>query len=108
MRHQAVLGDTFADETDTGRRMPIDDALALADRLRGSRDRPKVGWDALTATERQVAGLAASGRTNPQIATELVVGRETVKTHLTSIYRKLDISNRVELAALLAIRADVP
>ncbi|MBP7630258.1 MAG: hypothetical protein KA758_07390 [Acidimicrobiales bacterium] len=105
---RTALGDTFADETDTGRRMPIDDALALADRLRGSRDRPKVGWDALTATERQVAGLAASGRTNPQIATELVVGRETVKTHLTSIYRKLDISNRVELAALLAIRADVP
>lgn len=101
---RVALGDAFDDELDAGRQMRIDDALAMADRLRGSRDRPKRGWDALTATERQIAGLASSGRTNPQIAAELVVGRETVKSHLSSIYRKLDISNRVELAALLASR----
>ena len=102
---RTALGDAFDTELDIGRRTTPSEALALADRLRGARDRPKLGWDALTATEQRVAELAAAGRTNPQVAAEMLVGRETVKSHLSSVYRKLDISNRVELATFLAGRS---
>jgi DNA-binding CsgD family transcriptional regulator len=60
------------------------------------------GAGALTAAERRIADLAAAGRSNPQIASELVLTRRTVETHLTSIYRKLDIDGREGLAAGLA------
>jgi DNA-binding CsgD family transcriptional regulator/tetratricopeptide (TPR) repeat protein len=60
------------------------------------------GRDALTAAETRVARLAAEGRTNPEIAQELFVVLRTVETHLTSVYRKLEISSRAELTEALA------
>ena len=42
--------------------------------------------------------LVARGRTNQEIADELYLSISTVKTHLTSLMRKLDARNRVELA----------
>ena len=41
---------------------------------------------------------AARGRTNNQIATELNLSVNTVKTHLRNAYEKLNITNRAELA----------
>ena len=41
--------------------------------------------------------MAADGMTNREIAESLVVVLRTVETHLTSAYRKLDISSRAEL-----------
>jgi len=83
------------------------DALARAARselrVLGARPRREriSGPESLTAAERRVAELAAAGATNAQIARELVVSARTVETHLTSIYRKLDINRRGELAARL-------
>ncbi len=65
------------------------------------------GPEALTAAERRVAELAAQGATNAEIARELVVSARTIETHLTSIYRKLDISRRGELAERLT-RQEAP
>ena len=59
------------------------------------------GPDALTSTERQVAGLAAEGRSNRQIAQHLFVTLPTVETHLRHAFRKLGITSRGELAAQL-------
>jgi len=59
------------------------------------------GVDALTASERRVADLAAEGLTNKQIAQALFVTMRTVTTHLTHIYTKLDISSRNELPGKL-------
>ena len=56
----------------------------------------------LTPRQRDVASLAALGKTNPEIADELDITRETVKSHLSTVYRRLDIANRRELAARLA------
>jgi DNA-binding CsgD family transcriptional regulator len=84
------------------------DALAerAADELRASGARPRrravTGLDALTPSERRVAGLAAEGRTNRKIAQELFVTMATVETHLTRVYRKLDLDGRDGLAAALA------
>lgn len=52
----------------------------------------------LTRRERQVLELVARGRADTEIADELYIARRTVNTHLTSIFRKLDVSNRTEAA----------
>ncbi|MGP4002433.1 AAA family ATPase [Streptomyces sp. 8N706] len=57
--------------------------------------------DLLTSMERKVAGLAAGGAGNRSIAQSLYVTVRTVETHLTSVYRKLDIAERAQLAAVL-------
>lgn len=51
----------------------------------------------LTDKEQEVFTLAASGRSNKEIATTLFVSVSTVKTHLNSIYRKLGVASRREL-----------
>jgi DNA-binding CsgD family transcriptional regulator/DNA-binding transcriptional ArsR family regulator len=70
----------------------------------GSRPRRPVftGVDALTATELRVAGLAAEGRTNREIAQRLFVTQRTVETHLRHVFQKLDIRGRDELPRELA------
>ena len=55
------------------------------------------GVGALTDSERRIAGLAAAGRTNAEIADLQHLARRTVETHLTSAYRKLGIRRRSEL-----------
>jgi DNA-binding CsgD family transcriptional regulator len=62
-------------------------------------------WD-LTPSERSVAGLAAAGRSNREIADQLVLSVRTVESHLGSVYRKLDVRSRVQLAPVLARIAD--
>ncbi|WP_207619359.1 LuxR family transcriptional regulator [Nocardioides sp. IC4_145] len=56
---------------------------------------------ALTASERRVAGLAADGLTNRQIAEQLVVTVKAVEWHLSHVYRKLGITSRTRLASTL-------
>jgi DNA-binding CsgD family transcriptional regulator len=59
------------------------------------------GAQALTASERRIAELAADGQSNPEIAQALFVTRKTVETHLGHVYRKLGIGGRAELARAL-------
>jgi DNA-binding NarL/FixJ family response regulator len=54
----------------------------------------------LTAREAEVLELLQDGRTNAEIATELSIGIETVRTHARNIYRKLGVPSRRELARL--------
>jgi DNA-binding CsgD family transcriptional regulator len=56
---------------------------------------------ALTDREREVAGLAARGRSSRQIADALVISVRTVDSHLNHAYTKLGISDRADLAAAL-------
>ena len=85
-------------------------AVPLADRaeteLRATGARPRrialSGVGSLTPSERRVAELAAEGSTNRQIAQDLFVTTKTVEVHLSSVYRKLDIASRTQLAAALA------
>ena len=58
------------------------------------------GTDLLTPREADVLTLLQDGATNAQIAHELSIGIETVRTHARNIYRKLGISSRRELARL--------
>jgi len=50
---------------------------------------------ALTPTERRIAELVASGRSNPEIAATLYISVKTIEANLTRIYRKLGVRSRV-------------
>jgi DNA-binding NarL/FixJ family response regulator len=82
-------------------------AALLIDRVRErSQPPPSDGDDRakLTAREREVLSLVVEGRDNTEIAAELVISPETVKTHVSSLLSKLEADNRVQ-AAVKAVRA---
>ena len=62
---------------------------------------------ALTAQELQIAGLAASGLTNKEIAAKLYLSPRTVSGHLYRIFPKLGITTRAALRDALATNADI-
>jgi DNA-binding CsgD family transcriptional regulator len=91
-------------------------ALGLAERANeeiaatGARPRKilQTGLDALTASERRVAQLAADGMSNKEIAQTLFVTIKTVEVHLSRAYRKLEISSRAQLDKTLLTPAPSP
>jgi DNA-binding CsgD family transcriptional regulator len=85
-------------------------ATALAERaeteLRSTGAKPRrvrlTGLEALTASERRIAELAASGLTNREIAQTLFVTDRTVEGHLTHVFTKLGVKTRTALPVALA------
>jgi DNA-binding NarL/FixJ family response regulator len=65
----------------------------------GKRD--GTGPESLTGRETEIARLVVDRRTNPEIASELFLSIKTVETHMRNIFRKLDVSSRVEVARVL-------
>ena len=55
--------------------------------------------DGLTAREVEVLRLVATGRSNPQIATELFLSEKTVARHLSNIFTKAGVTSRTAAAA---------
>jgi DNA-binding CsgD family transcriptional regulator len=70
-------------------------ACGLNPAKRGRSEQPD-----LTPQEQAVARLVATGRTNRDVAGELLLSVKTVEVHLTRIYAKLGVSSRSQLAAL--------
>ncbi|MEO5680598.1 MAG: tetratricopeptide repeat protein, partial [Acidimicrobiales bacterium] len=77
-----------------------DEAVALATRGRGPRDRPMHGWASLTPAEREVVELAAAGLTNNEIGEKLFVSARTVQGRLLRIFPKLGVKSRRQLRDL--------
>jgi DNA-binding CsgD family transcriptional regulator len=88
---------------------PVSELARSELRAAGSRPRRDAlrGVGSLTPSERRVADLAATGRTNRDIAQELYVTPKTVEVHLSNAYRKLGIGSRRELGGALAATAPV-
>jgi DNA-binding CsgD family transcriptional regulator len=122
LEHARALADLGAALRRAGRRSDartaLRRALDIADRCGGSAvaeyareelvvagARPRrarlTGVEALTASERRVAQLAAGGLTNRQIAQALFVSHPTVVTHLRHCYEKLAINSREQLREAL-------
>jgi DNA-binding CsgD family transcriptional regulator len=64
-----------------------------------ARLRPTTGWVALTPTELKVARLVAEGLSNPDIAAQLFLSRNTVQTHVSHILAKLSARSRAQIIA---------
>ncbi len=60
----------------------------------------------LTARERDIIKLIAEGKNNREIARELFISEKTVKNHISSIFRKINVHDRTQ-AALYAIKANI-
>ncbi len=53
----------------------------------------------LSEREREILGHIAEGRTNPEIAEKLFLSPNTIKTHVSNIYRKLEVERRAQAVA---------
>ncbi len=60
-------------------------------------------YNNLTEREKEVLELIIQGKSNPQIANELILSIHTVKAHLESIYKKLGVHNKVQAAVYTVI-----
>jgi DNA-binding NarL/FixJ family response regulator len=97
---------TLGDED--GARMELAVARRLFERLGAAPDltrldalsgKPGRAADGLTAREVQVLALVAKGKSNKQIAAELVISDRTVARHLSNIFTKLGVSTRTAASA---------
>jgi predicted ATPase/DNA-binding NarL/FixJ family response regulator len=99
----AALGDESLERAlQDGARLSLQEAVAYAQRGRGERADATHGWASLSPVERRVVELASQGLSNPDIARELFISRNTVKTYLSRAYAKLGVANRTELALLVS------
>jgi LuxR family maltose regulon positive regulatory protein len=73
-------------------------AVSEAEGALGPRPQPTAPFlvEPLSAQEERVLRLLAAGLSNPEIARELIVSVNTIKTQVQSIYRKLNVNNREE------------
>jgi non-specific serine/threonine protein kinase len=90
----------FQAEQAAGRAMSLEQAVDYALNLPlkpgftpTSREKP----DGLTRREREVAALIGQGKTNGEIATELVLSKRTVETHVSKILSKLGLTSRAQV-----------
>ena len=58
----------------------------------------------LSSQERRILDLIADGRTNRQIATEMILAEKTIKNYVTSLLAKLRMTSRTEAAVYAARR----
>jgi DNA-binding CsgD family transcriptional regulator len=107
LKRRTVARETLTDArerfADLGARLWEENARAELARVSGRRRSPE-----LTETERRVAELAAEGLRTKQIAAALYVSVNTVETHLRSVYAKLRVHSRAELARHLAEPTGIP
>ena len=65
--------------------------------LKSQKQKNKLAESNLSKQEKNMQGLILQGKSNKEIANELFISLSTVKTHITNIYSKLQVSNRKEL-----------
>jgi two-component system nitrate/nitrite response regulator NarL len=70
----------------------------IVETLREAARAPAIGPSDLTARQRQIVSCVASGLTNRDIAAKLAISEDTVKHHLTQIFTRTGVANRLELA----------
>lgn len=96
-----LLGDADVAELEAAAARAVFERLGAAPDL-GSLDRlrtPPGLPGGLTAREAEVLACVATGRTNREVAAELVLSEKTVARHLSNIFNKLGLSSRTEAAA---------
>ena len=97
---QLTLGRMADTALTAGRGLGAADAIAeaLATAPQGAPDGLRIGADALSTRERQVAVLVGYGYTNRRIAARLIVSEATVATHVRHVLAKLQLTTRAQVA----------
>jgi DNA-binding NarL/FixJ family response regulator len=103
----AQLFTIEADETISGRWLPeataaIEEFLGIArDEAAGEVEPAPAGEGAarLTSREREILALLVAGKSNREIAEELVLGERTVARHIANMYEKAGVHGRAEITA---------
>jgi len=95
--HKVHGGELWADNTTMSQVVE-----SLARKFRREKEPEKSKHD-LSSREKEVITLVASGMRNKEIAEKLFISEQTVKTHLSNIFQKLGLGDRLELA-LYALR----
>ena len=62
-------------------------------------------YKTLTEREKELLKLIVAGKSNPEIAKQLIISTHTVKAHLESIYKKLGVHNKVQAAVYAVMNA---
>lgn len=97
-----VLKTAHPDDLASAIRQAFEHSFFLAPRaslsLVGAPSRRDDAEDSLTPREREILALAGQGYSNARIARALWVTEQTVKFHLSNVYRKLGVTNRTEAA----------
>lgn len=75
--------------------------VGQGDRSKNTKSRDML-LNTLSKREQEVALLVAEGKSNQEVADKLYVSLRTVKAHLSSIYEKTDVRNRLELGLALS------
>jgi DNA-binding NarL/FixJ family response regulator len=72
----------------------------------GRPERDKSGWTRLTVREREILTHVSRGLRNRDIGKSLFISEKTVRNHLSSVFRKLGVTDRTQ-AAILAVRRNL-
>jgi DNA-binding NarL/FixJ family response regulator len=106
-----VLKTAHADDLASAIRQAFDHSIYLArtqnGKHQGTRESVEEAWG-LTRRELEILTLVAEGHSNAQLARMLWVTEQTVKFHLSNIYRKLDVSNRTEASRWAQVHGLLP
>jgi DNA-binding NarL/FixJ family response regulator len=106
-----VVKTAHADDLASAIRQAFDHSIYLARASNGRRERTREtveeAWG-LTRRELEILTLVAEGHSNAQLARMLWVTEQTVKFHLSNIYRKLGVSNRTEASRWAQVHGLLP
>jgi DNA-binding NarL/FixJ family response regulator len=107
-----VVKSAHPDDFASAIRQTFSHSVYFANARRSNGDKPDANVSAdhadLTKREREILRLAAEGHSNAQLARMLWVTEQTVKFHLSNVYRKLNVSNRTEAARWAQVHGLVP
>ena len=96
---RSLLDESLALSTELGMRPLTERVATLQERAESQPARPPAYPDGLTQREVEVLRLIAAGKTDREIAGELVIGVTTVNTHVRNLLNKTSTSNRTEAAS---------
>jgi DNA-binding NarL/FixJ family response regulator len=106
-----VLKTAHADDLASAIRQAFDHSIYLARGHNGKGQRSRESIEealGLTRRELEILTLVAEGHSNAQLARMLWVTEQTVKFHLSNIYRKLNVSNRTEASRWAQVHGLLP
>lgn len=100
LAREGLSADDFEEQQEAGHSLSLDQAVEYARQLQFHAEAilsTKEKYGDLTERELEVAALIARGKTNREIAQDLVLSKRTVEKHAANILSKLELANRSQI-----------